>query len=309
MKICVLMSTYNGEKFLAEQIDSILNQDIGKDAELELLVRDDGSADGTIAILESYQSRGALQWYTGSNLKTAKSFWNLLQRAGEADYYAFSDQDDVWFPGKLRRAVEILAKNTVQNVPFLYCGCYIETDSALNPLKSKGKKDKKPHIFADYTHALIYSVGIGCTFVFNDIARQRLLHYDTDKFFIDMHDRLAHKIILINGKMVIDNCPLMYYRQHGSNVIGAPASGIKSLRMRARSFLSGKSDGVRSHSAKDLLNVFGDQMDKDVYEITDIVANYKKTLNLRIRFLLDKRFRTKTINDIFLFMQILCGKI
>ena len=85
MKIVVLMSTYNGEKFIREQIDSILHQTITENMELELLVRDDGSKDQTHAILDEYQANGALTWYTGENLRPAKSFWNLLQNAPQSD--------------------------------------------------------------------------------------------------------------------------------------------------------------------------------------------------------------------------------
>ena len=78
MKIVVLLSSYNGEKFIKEQIDSILNQDITKEMELQLLVRDDGSKDGTHEILNEYQEKGMLTWYTGENLRPAKSFWELI---------------------------------------------------------------------------------------------------------------------------------------------------------------------------------------------------------------------------------------
>ena len=83
--VCVLMSTYNGEKYLEEQIDSILAQ---KGCKVQLLVRDDGSSDGTIGILQKYHEEGYLEYYTGENLKPAKSFMDLLYNAPKAEYYA-----------------------------------------------------------------------------------------------------------------------------------------------------------------------------------------------------------------------------
>ena len=79
-KITVLMSTYNGDRYLIEQIESILNQ---KDAHVNIIVRDDGSTDQTQAILRQYQEKGALTFYTGENLGPERSFLHLLQHAPE----------------------------------------------------------------------------------------------------------------------------------------------------------------------------------------------------------------------------------
>ena len=91
-KVTILMSTYNGERFLKEQIDSILQQE---DIETTLLVRDDGSTDKTISMLEQYQEAHVLRFYQGHNLGPAKSFMNLLMEAPAADYFAFSDHQ-IW---------------------------------------------------------------------------------------------------------------------------------------------------------------------------------------------------------------------
>ena len=91
-KILILMSTYNGEKYLREQIESIRNQTIKED--IEILVRDDGSKDGTLEILEEYAEIGTLQFIRGKNIGSAQSFHELLRIAPKYDYYAFADQDD-----------------------------------------------------------------------------------------------------------------------------------------------------------------------------------------------------------------------
>ena len=102
-KIVVLLSTYNGEKYLEEQLDSLASQN---GVVIELLVRDDGSTDGTAAILDRWQDEGRLSWYTSANLGPGKSFMHLLQTAGGGGYYAFCDQDDVWLPDKVKRVME-----------------------------------------------------------------------------------------------------------------------------------------------------------------------------------------------------------
>ena len=88
MKVIVLLSTYNGEKFLQSQLDSILAQDLCNNAEILIFVRDDGSSDNTQNILQEYKKQKNLNWYTGVNIKPAKSFWHLLNHCPDADYYS-----------------------------------------------------------------------------------------------------------------------------------------------------------------------------------------------------------------------------
>ena len=93
-KILILMSTYNGEKYLSEQLNSLLLQE---NVNIKILIRDDGSTDNTHKILNFYSSNYPnISWYTGENKGPALSFMDLLFNAPESDYYAFCDQDDVW---------------------------------------------------------------------------------------------------------------------------------------------------------------------------------------------------------------------
>ena len=92
-KVCVMMSTYNGERFLPEQLDSLLGQ---QGVETEIYIRDDGSADSTRDIIEKYMRKHANIHFTeGRNIGPGRSFWELLRYVSEYDYYAFCDQDDV----------------------------------------------------------------------------------------------------------------------------------------------------------------------------------------------------------------------
>ena len=103
MRIAVLMSSYNGEQYIKEQIDSILNQK-GK-FNIDIYVRDDGSFDNTIHILEDYQKKGLIKFCGGENIGPAKSFLTLLALADGYDFYAFADQDDIWFENKIESAI------------------------------------------------------------------------------------------------------------------------------------------------------------------------------------------------------------
>lgn len=102
-KCVVLMASYNGIPFISEQIDSILSQ---AEVDVRLFVRDDGSSDGTRDLLQRYADEGSLTLLTGENLGPALGFLTLLRNAPEADYYAFSDQDDIWDSDKLITAIK-----------------------------------------------------------------------------------------------------------------------------------------------------------------------------------------------------------
>ena len=115
-KVKVLLSTYNGAEFLQEQMNSILQQTHG---DVDIVVRDDGSTDRTISILEAYEKAGQITLHKGQNLGFALSFFELLKVAGEADYYAFADQDDIWLDYKMAYAVKKLEKEDPQ-MPTLY---------------------------------------------------------------------------------------------------------------------------------------------------------------------------------------------
>ncbi|EME3486548.1 glycosyltransferase, partial [Enterococcus faecium] len=104
-RVIVLMSTYNGEKYIREQLDSIFNQ---KNIAVKVVIRDDGSNDATQSILDEYKKKHNLNWYTGKNLNAAWSFMELINNAPDSNFYAFADQDDVWDNDKLFIAVEAM---------------------------------------------------------------------------------------------------------------------------------------------------------------------------------------------------------
>ena len=292
MKVIVLMSTYNGEKFIREQLDSLINQDL---MPYKIIIRDDGSKDETINILEEYSSNYSfIEYYYGENKGTARSNWELINKCEKADYYALCDQDDVWFKDKLQVAVDTLEKQG--KGPLLYCGRFTLTDESLNPLNSD---ISKLYSYTDFPHSLIYQTSPGCTMVFNDAARKKIVEYDIENNYCMIHDSIIHKIVAMFGTVVLDETSHMYYRQHGSNQIGLTANKVKTFFGRIEHFLSGRIKNTRSDIAKALLDVYGEQLDKDKYELLNIVANYRNDKELKNKFLKEPRFLTGTSNDKF----------
>lgn len=303
MKLIVLISTYNGEKYLRQQLDSLLNQDL---LPSKIIIRDDGSTDETVNILEEYSSEYSfINYYCGNNKGPGKSFWDLITNCENADYYALCDQDDVWFKDKLSAAVNMLKKEKKQ-IPLLYCSKYTLTDTELNPIDSNVSALYR---FSDFQHSLIYHTAPGCTFVFNHATREKLKQYDPEKEYFVIHDAIIHKVSTMFGKMILDKTSHMYYRQHRNNQIGMTANKIKAFVGRINRFLNGSIKNYRSNTAKSLLAVYGEQCDQDKKELLNVVANYMNNGDLKRVLLTDEGFKSDTINDVFFKILVLVNYI
>lgn len=283
-KVLTLLSTYNGEKYLKEQIESLLAQ---KGVEIEILIRDDGSKDSTIELLREYSKQNVLSWYSGNNLKSAKSFMNLVMHASGADYYAFCDQDDIWSDNKLNLAVEKL-KDRNNSIPQLYASNYQLVDSQLYDLPDNG------HVTTtSFGGALIASNCTGCTVVFNRKLLDVLQMHVPDT--IIMHDDWAHKVCLaVGGEVTYDERKTLKYRQHENNVDG----GIRTFKQRIRDVIrryKGQ-DCIRSWQLKEILETYRFMMPNDNIRITEKICNYKVSINSRINVLCSKEINTPYVN-------------
>ena len=248
---------------------------------LSLLVRDDGSVDSTCAVLDAEQAAGRLVWYTGKNLKPAFSFWNLLQKAPDAPFYAFCDQDDVWDNDKLNVAVDKLA--SAGDAPALYFCQTRLVDASLNEIESV-----KISPLLTYDEALIYHFVTGCTMVINSAMREILLRYTPE--FIRMHDIWIYNVAqAVGAKVFFDSVPQISYRQHGGNVIGQ-ANSLKAV-WKARVARIKKDKCIRSRLAKELLNGYSGVMSDENLLLTKMVANYKDSFASWMKLLFTDRLK------------------
>lgn len=209
--ILVLMSTYNGEKYLKEQIDSILAQ---KNVEVTIRVRDDGSTDGTIRILEEYQKCGKLNWYSSTNMGPAKSFLDLVYNAPlKYDYYAFCDQDDYWKEDKLYKAIERLEH--FDDKPALY-HCELEiVDENLEHIKMTRNCNKTK--FIDQTLMVFYIPG--CTMVFNNCLMRKIQERKPEFDLITMHDCIRREVMVLGANALAIIIAVCYSFSAETNVI------------------------------------------------------------------------------------------
>ena len=279
-RVLVLLSTYNGERYLEEQLESLFNQ---KEVEVQVMVRDDGSIDKTIEILNKYKNKKLLQWYQGKNLGPARSFLDLISKAKEVDYYAFCDQDDVWDDYKLKIAIDEI-KKVGDNIPKLYCANYQLVDSNLNKLP-----DQFHASTTKFSEALVSSCCTGCTVVFNKKLLNILKMYMPK--IVVMHDDWTHKVCLaVGGKVIYDNNKVLMYRQHGSNADG----GVRSLKSKILGVFKRikAGDCIRSRQIAEILNGYSEIMPNANIELVMSIADYKKSLKNRLKILISRKIKT-----------------
>ena len=247
--VAVLMSTYNGEKYLREQIDSILNQ---SEVDIQLVIRDDGSADGTKKILQEYRKNKNITIKYGKNLGVGVSFMKLLCANIEADYYAFADQDDIWMEDKLICAVRMLE---TQEEPALYGSNQMIANENGEPVGIRYKQ-KPP---CDFVNSIMSCRISGCTMVMNRKLRVEMskkINFPSRKYLqIRIHDSWTLAFANAFGVFIYDEIPHILYRQHGDNVVGVVNQNIAQ---RIMAFLktrrNQKIESTRRLLARDLLN-------------------------------------------------------
>lgn len=297
-RVCILMSTYNGEAYLHQQIDSLLAQEL---PDIRLLVRDDGSRDSTRDILQEYQSAGKLQWYTGENLGPAQSFLDLLQNSSDADFYAFCDQDDVWLPEKLRCAVAQLEASEKEIK--CYFSAYTPVDAQLNALEIP----LIPVLPFTLEATLISNSAVGCTMVLSKALRDRINAYRPRSIF--MHDWWAYLVCLaLEGAVVYDTTAHILYRQHGSNVVGANDGFLKKVKRRLAVYRN--QDLRRSNHARELLRGYREELSVSVLSQLAALAEYDRSFGQRLKFAAFCHYSCgRKLKDLLFRMDALLGKL
>lgn len=210
-KVNIIVSTYNGEKYISQQIDSLLGQDY---PDVEIYVRDDGSTDGTLDILRQYEEKGKIKLIVGSeNLGYCGSFFELLKIAENGEYWSFCDQDDIWYKEKVKRAVEFLETKKGENrKPLLY---YSFSKMIDENGRSMGIQ-KPPEGTLEFRRAFTGTFGVGFSMVINRELRDAMLKCDPHK--VHAHDWLAGAIALGMGEVLIDPTVCADYRRLDSSV-------------------------------------------------------------------------------------------
>lgn len=297
-KVVVLMATFNGERYLEEQLKSLVDQ---QGVNVKILVRDDGSTDGTLDILRKWERNGKIEWYQGKHLNVQYGFYDLMEHSKEYDtnYYAFCDQDDVWDRDKLYVALKAL-KEIGTGIPGLYyCGQRLVDENLMflsDHTLNENRNLKTRFILSDIA---------GCTAVFNKALLYKILEYKP-KYML-MHDTWSLKVCLaVGGEVIVDTKSHMSYRQHGNNAVGL-GKGMKADLKQVKQYIW---EYKVEKQMIELKKGYGKQIVPEYKEIVYDVCNYRSKWKCRKK-LLDRtsiNFCSRGLNITY-FIKVMLNKL
>jgi len=254
-RVAILLSVFNGERYLPAQLASLLAQ---THRFWHLYWRDDGSADRSAALMRAFAAgpaAGRVIEVPGlaSRQGAARSFLSLLAAAPPSDPVAYADQDDVWLPDKLARALAALAAVPAE-APAIYCARQTLVDANLARLGLSSPFSRPP----GFPAALTQNVVTGCTAMLNPTAAALVANSHPPAS--TLHDWWSYLVVAAaGGRVIADPEPAVLYRQHGGNMIGAPdhwlQRAIGALSRGPRPFMAKLREHVAALNAEpDLLS-------------------------------------------------------
>lgn len=304
-KVLIMLSTYNGEKFLREQLDSLYAQE---GVNIHILVRDDGSKDKTIEILKEYQSlRGNMSISAEPNIGAALSFHTLISYAVKEiqnyDYFAYADQDDVWMSDKLCSAVGQLEKSVAKSKLYF---CMPElVDSELRSLPSR-----KVRVGNNLKGNIVTNHILGCTQVFNGYLLDLISMYypNPANHRVPLHDAWTALVAYaFNSDVIVDSRQYIKYRQHGNNVVGSSKNFFEAQKARITRYINGQS--IKSNKCKLILDIYSNILDENNKDVLMKCASYKENFNSKMNMLFDREYyQYDLITNIGAFLMILFNK-
>ena len=260
----ILLSTYNGARFLPEFAESLRRQHM---ADVRLRLRDDGSQDGSVETARKLFPAAAII-DSGSNLGPAQSFFRLLAEADEtADIVMFADQDDFWLPDRVARAGDMLAAAGPSDMPLLYCSRVSVTDERLRIVGAIPPEDTRP----SFGNALIENIAMGCTIAMNQAARRLLLSRPLPGDAL-MHDWWCYLVVSAFGRVVFDPQPTILYRRHDGTFTHFEVSYARNILARiVRPGVLRRLLEIRSQT-RSFCAAFGDLLPPRQRRLVDLVA-------------------------------------
>ena len=299
-KVIILLSTYNGEKYILEQLDSLVNQTYKN---IEILIRDDGSKDNTVSIIKKYMlNHKNIKLIKGKNIGFVNSFFELIKKA-KGEYYSFCDQDDIWHLDKIEKAVSLLNKEN-NNIPLLYASNYDYYDENMTFIAHANKSKYTP----SFSNALFENISTGNTMVFNNKARDLVL--DTDLDDIVFHDWWLYMVCVAFGKVIYDSNSTIKYRRHSNNVTTVKQDFFGIFIFRLKQYVFNNkfwNDLNKQHIL--FYNMFFDKLNNKDKKILKLFIDKKSFLSQVKKTFYFVNYRNSLIQEIMIRMIFLIGKI
>lgn len=298
-KVAVLLSSYNGEKYIGKQIESIVRQNYPN---VELYIRDDGSTDGTLDIINryvlNYENVHLIQG--DHNLGYPDCFYALTDDENiQADYYAFADQDDYWLRNKIKRAVEVLEQQDGSKPCSYYAGYMICNEGLKAQKESRTKKRS-----LKFSESLFEVCGLEFTQVVNAKAMEVIRQYKPMR--VKARGTWMSPLLTGLGSVVYDNYCCAYYRRHESAVTNSDTGLFGIWIWRIKEFFNG---GFAEYSAllEDIQNVFGKQLQQPDQKTLKVFTAKRSIGNQLRKIFYGKRLRSNWIDELALRLIFVLG--
>lgn len=260
-EVIILISTYNGEKYIQALLDSLYTQTYKN---ISIILRDDGSTDSTLDIVRKNSN---ISYETGNNIGYIKSFLQLIYNAPSADFYMLCDQDDIWLPDKVERAVCAIRE---KEGPAIYTSNVLLCDEKLRTQRRTSFVG-----CANIWQAFLYNNAVGCTMAFNKKLRERLTSISIKELNIGKvfsHDAWIHRVCFaIGGEGVFDENAYVLYRQHENNAIGCGSNQLDVWLRRLRKI---KDRGIKKRLAQEIEERFGEAITRNAKSVIHQIAHY-----------------------------------
>lgn len=273
----ILMATYNGARFLHEQLASIARQ---SHTAWRLTVSDDGSDDETLDIVRRFAqtTQQPVTLLQGPGQGPTKNFFHLISQSlpdTESDLFAFADQDDVWLEDKLSRAVE-WHQTQLHHPVRLYCGRTRYVDELLRPIGESRRLKRAP----DFGNALVQNIASGNTMVFSTALLRTLKNIDPDHSV--WHDWTTYlTATALRGNVCFDDDPALLYRQHAANVIGSN-EGLMAQLQRFKPIFQGRYKKWSDANLAAMQDI-NEQLPSSTQNCLDFFERMRRSKSCRIR--------------------------
>lgn len=298
----VLMSTYNGERYVGEQIDSIINQD---EVDVYLLIRDDGSSDNTISVLKEKVCKNPNQilLIEGANVGIHQSFADLMNsNMGDAEFVAFADQDDVWDSNKLSTAITQLLLNKAD----FYSSASRLVDSNMNDLHATTSNSKLHNYYINSVSSVLSPGSQGCTIVVTRSFFDSLREHGIPSYY--GHDTWITVVAYYLNKSIYDADAHMSYRQHNQSWTGNRKNKFAQQRREFKFFIK----GMKRYSmlSNDLLTKYNKEFEGEKRRVLELLSKPHKSMNDRINLILTKDFgKYGFVQNCIFKLFVLLGKV
>lgn len=294
-KIAVILSLYDGMRFISEQVQSIISQNLSKsNSDVKLYIRNDqeNPSSDTLKLLKQLGTYSNVEVVpsSGINLGVKNSFLSLLNYA-EADYYFFSDQDDVWMKNKIERMMCAFkdVENKNNNIPILVYSDVELIDAVGNKMDIQFKDVVRNRFNNGFEHRIFYDNVTGAAMAINRELRDLAIRINSDAFrFVSMHDSAIAQLASLSGEIVFLPDKLIKYRQHENNTIGI---GKKRPFKYGLTNLKNKTHHHSSHlkQAQLMISVLKDN--ELTFNQTEILDEVKKSISKNVLLKFERSVR------------------